>query len=107
MRKPNGALQTNNWTFKTTVGGAATPRPRSIEPFDSTKIDRDHEALAELGYRFITNIVNTPEKKAKTVEWVQKNYGQKTAYIIHGHAYDIYGNRLKDCASVWIKKSKK
>lgn len=107
MSKTNGVLRKSNWPFKTGGSGAATPRSRSTEPFDSTKIDRDHQAFAKLGYRFITNVGNSDEEKAQAKKWVEKNYGQETAYLIHDNAYALDGRRLSDCASVWIKQAKK
>jgi len=80
-------------------------RLQSLLEFDSSSLDSDHRGLVQLGYHFLTNIRNTVEERADTLIWVEKNYGQDTACLIHDNAYSpADGGRLRNCASVWIKK---
>jgi hypothetical protein len=82
-------------------------RLQSLLEFDSSSIDSDHRGLVQLGYHFLTNIRDTVEERADTVIWVEQKYGQDIVCLIHDNAYSpVDGRRLRNYASVWIKRAR-
>lgn len=108
MDKVNGVSHEHSQQVLTVVlVRESIKRLQTLLEFDSASVDPDHRGFVQLGYRFITNIKDTVEERADTVIWVKKNYGQDTACLIHDSAYSpVDGGRLRNYASVWIKKAK-